>query len=137
VEFYGQDAPVLKQASEALKTALAQFPEVSSVEDNLAYDKQELILTLTPQGQALGFTTDTLGRVLRHRLTGIEAATYPDGPRSAEIRVELPEGELGRRFPRPDADAHTARHLPAAGRYRQRRGAHRAFPRCGAKTASR
>jgi multidrug efflux pump subunit AcrB len=32
--------------------------------------------------------------VLRHRLNGIEAATYPDGPRSAVIRVELPEQEL-------------------------------------------
>lgn len=31
---------------------------------------------------------------MRNRLNGIEAATFPDGPRSAEIRVELPEGEL-------------------------------------------
>jgi len=31
---------------------------------------------------------------LRDRLGGIEAATYPDGPRSAAIRVELPTGEL-------------------------------------------
>ena len=84
----------LKAASEDLKTALARFPEVSAVEDNLAYDKEELILDLTAQGQALGFTIDTLGRALRARLGGIEAATYPQGPRSAEIRVELPEGEL-------------------------------------------
>ncbi|MFT5743882.1 MAG: multidrug efflux pump subunit AcrB, partial [Paracoccaceae bacterium] len=62
--------------------------------DTLAYDKEELILDLTPQGQALGFTIDDLGRVLRDRLNGIEAATYPDGPRSATIRVELPAGEL-------------------------------------------
>ena len=94
VEFFGATADTLKAASEALKAALAQFPEVSAVEDNLAYDKEELILDLTPQGQALGFTIDELGRVLRNRLTGIEAATYPDGPRSAEVRVELPEGEL-------------------------------------------
>ena len=94
VEFFGATAETLKAASEALKAALAQFPEVSAVEDNLAYDKEELILDLTPQGQALGFTIDELGRVLRNRLTGIEAATYPDGPRSAEVRVELPEGEL-------------------------------------------
>ncbi|MEO0704035.1 MAG: efflux RND transporter permease subunit, partial [Pseudomonadota bacterium] len=60
----------------------------------LAYDKEELILDLTAQGQALGFTIDMLGSALRDRLNGIEAATYPDGPRSAEIRVELPEGEL-------------------------------------------
>ena len=94
VQFYGADAETLKGASEALKTALAQFPEVSALEDNLAYDKEELILELTPQGQALGFTIDGLGRVLRHRLNGLEAATYPDGPRSATIRVELPRGEL-------------------------------------------
>lgn len=94
VQFYGADTQVLKAASQDLQDALRQYPEVSAVQDNLAYDKEELILDLTPQGQALGFTIDTLGRVLRHRLGGIEAATYPDGPRSATIRVELPEGEL-------------------------------------------
>jgi multidrug efflux pump subunit AcrB len=94
VQFYGATADTLKAASEDLKNALLQYPEVSAVEDNLAYDKEELILELTPQGQALGFTIDGLGSVLRARLGGIEAATYPDGPRSAEIRVELPAGEL-------------------------------------------
>ena len=94
VEFFGADSDTLKAASEDLKRALSQYPEVSAVQDNLAYDKEELILDLTAQGQALGFTIDTLGRALRDRLNGIEAATYPDGPRSAEIRVELPEGEL-------------------------------------------
>ncbi|KIN62109.1 RND transporter, HAE1/HME family, permease protein [Sulfitobacter noctilucicola] len=94
VQFYGADTDTLKGASEDLQEALRRFPEVSAVQDNLAYDKEELILDLTPQGQALGFTIDMLGVALRHRLGGIEAATYPDGPRSATIRVELPEGEL-------------------------------------------
>ncbi|PYC47795.1 acriflavine resistance protein B [Litorivita pollutaquae] len=94
VQFYGASAEDLKKAAEALKEALLPFPEVSAVEDNLAYDKEELILDLTAQGQALGFTIDGLGRVLRARVGGIEAATYPEGPRSAAIRVELPEGEL-------------------------------------------
>lgn len=94
VEIFGADADTLKAAAERLKAAVALYPEVSAVEDSLAYDKEELILELTPQGQALGFTTDALGRVLRDRLNGIEAASYPDGPRSATIRVELPAGEL-------------------------------------------
>ena len=94
VQFYGASAEVLKAASEDLKTALLPYPEVSAVEDNLAYDKEELVLELTPQGAALGFGIDDLGAVLRNRLGGIEAATYPDGPRSAAICVELPEGEL-------------------------------------------
>ena len=94
VQFYGADVDTLKAASQDLQTALLRYPEVSAVQDNLAYDKEELILDLTPQGQALGFTIDALGRTLKARLGGIEAATYPDGPRSATIRVELPEGEL-------------------------------------------
>lgn len=98
VQFFGADVQTLKAASQDLQTALLRYPEVSAVEDNLAYDKEELILDLTPQGQALGFTIDTLGRALRARLNGIEAATYPDGPRSATIRVELPEGELSADF---------------------------------------
>lgn len=94
IQLLGLNANLLKSASSALQDALAQYPEVSAVEDNLAYDKEELILELTPQGQVLGFTIDALGRTLRERLGGIEAATYPLGGRSASIRVELPEGEL-------------------------------------------
>ncbi|TNF60134.1 MAG: efflux RND transporter permease subunit, partial [Rhodobacteraceae bacterium] len=94
VQFFGADVDTLKAASQDLQNALRQYPEVSAVQDNLAYDKEEIILDLTPQGQALGFTIDTLGRALRAQLNGIEAATYPDGPRSATIRVELPKDEL-------------------------------------------
>jgi multidrug efflux pump subunit AcrB len=94
VQLTGADAPTLKAAAEDLKRALAVWPQVSALEDSLAYDKDELVLSLTPQGEALGFTTDSLGRVLRDRLNGIEAATFPDGPRSAAIRVELPPSDL-------------------------------------------
>lgn len=93
VDLSGQSAEGLKAAAEALKAALAPFPEVSALEDSLAYDKDELVLRLTPQGEALGFDIDSLGRALRDRLNGIEAATYPDGMRSAAIRVELAAAE--------------------------------------------
>jgi multidrug efflux pump subunit AcrB len=111
VQLFGADAATLKAAAEALKTELARFPEVSGLEDSLAYDKEEVILDLTAQGQALGFTIDGLGRTLRNALAGIEAATYPEGPRSATIRVELPPG--GR--------------IRAAGRYRDGQPAKRVF----------
>ncbi|SIO17567.1 efflux RND transporter permease subunit [Vannielia litorea] len=94
VQLSGASVARLKEAAEELKRQLAQFGEVSALEDTLSYDKEELILDLTPQGQELGFAIDALGSVLRNRLGGIEAATYPDGPRSAAIRVELPSREL-------------------------------------------
>jgi multidrug efflux pump subunit AcrB len=93
VDLYGRDAETLKAAAEALKAALAVYPEVTGLEDTLAYDKEELLLLLTPQGEALGLDTAMLGRALRDSLGGIEAATYPDGPRQASIRVELDEDE--------------------------------------------
>jgi multidrug efflux pump subunit AcrB len=94
IQFYGADSDTLKSAAEDLKTALAGFSAVSAIEDDLSYDKEELILDLTAQGQLLGFNIDGLGRVLRNRLNGLEAATYPVGARSAAIRIELPENEL-------------------------------------------
>jgi multidrug efflux pump subunit AcrB len=94
VQIYGADTATLKAAAEAVTTALAVNPEVSGLEDSMAYDREELSLELTPQGEALGFSIDDLGRVLRNRLGGIEAATFPDGPRTASIRVEVPQGEL-------------------------------------------
>lgn len=98
VELVGESSEVLKAAAEELKSTVARYPEVSAVEDSLAYDKEELVLELTPQGQALGFTIDGIGSVLRNRLGGIEAASYPDGLRSATIEVALPERELSADF---------------------------------------
>ena len=94
VQFYGANSETLKAAAEALKTALSPFPEISGLQDTLPYDKDEVILQLTPQGEALGFDIDALGRTLRNRFSWIEAATFPVGPRTGAIRVELPEGEL-------------------------------------------
>ncbi|OUD10086.1 acriflavine resistance protein B [Marivivens niveibacter] len=94
IQLSGADADTLKEASLALQTELGRFGEISGLEDSLAYDKEELVLELTPQGQALGFDIETLGAELRRRLAGVEAATYPDGTRSAAIRVEIPEGEI-------------------------------------------
>ncbi len=98
IKLYGRDSATLKAAAEALKAALSRYPEVSGLEDSLAYDKSELELDLTPQGKALGFSIDELGRVLRNRLNGIEAASFPAGTRSATVSVRLPEGELAADF---------------------------------------
>lgn len=98
VDLIGADAVALKAAAEALKAALAPFGQITGLEDTLAYDKEELVLELTAQGQALGFSSDALARELRQRLSGIEAATFPDGVRSTSIRVRLPDSERAADF---------------------------------------
>lgn len=93
VRMSGAGAQQLKAAAEALKARLAEAPEVSALEDSLDYDKDEQALRLTPQGEALGFTTDALARDLRQRLGGIEAATWPEGPRTGAVTVRLDEDD--------------------------------------------
>ncbi|SEM76374.1 Multidrug efflux pump subunit AcrB [Loktanella fryxellensis] len=98
IQLSGADALTLKAAAEALKTDLSRYPEVTALEDSLPYDREELVLTLTPQGAALGLSIDALGADLRARLGGIEAASFPDGVRSVTVRVELPAGEVAADF---------------------------------------
>jgi len=93
VSFRDADPDRLKVAAEALKRAVAGYPEITSVADDMPFDKEQLVVDLTPRAQVLGFAPETLGRVLRDRLNGIEATSFSDGPRSATIRVELPEAE--------------------------------------------
>jgi multidrug efflux pump subunit AcrB len=94
VSFSGPDVRRLKAAAEALKAALAPLAIVTGVEDTLAYDKTELVLGLTPLGARLGFTTETIGAELFARLSGIKAAEFAAGTRTATVRVGLPEDEV-------------------------------------------
>ncbi|MEM6986293.1 MAG: efflux RND transporter permease subunit [Pseudomonadota bacterium] len=95
VDLVGADSRTLKQAAETLKSAVAEFPIVSAIEDNLSWDKVELVLELTARGEALGFSTDSVGRELFQRLNGVVAAEYPVGPRTGEIRVQLVDDDAG------------------------------------------
>lgn len=98
VRLAGADEAVLKAAAEALKASLAKYPNATGIEDDLAYDKPELVVTLTPKGEALGFTTATVARALRERLDGIEAVKLARGSREIVVKVRLPDSETGPAF---------------------------------------
>lgn len=111
VRLYGSSTENLKAAAESLKQALAPLDGVSALEDTLAYDKPELSLTLTPKGEALGFTTDDVARILRNRLEGIEVAEFPVGRRTAKVKVLMPDEETDASF------LYTTRIRTGAGTY--------------------
>ena len=98
VRLYGTSTENLKAAAESLKQALAPLEGVSALEDTLAYDKPELSLSLTPKGEALGFSTDDVARILRNRLEGIEVAEFPVGRRTAKVKVLMPDEETDASF---------------------------------------
>ncbi len=113
VRLYGTSTENLKAAAESLKQALAPLEGVSALEDTLAFDKPELSLTLTPRGEALGFSTDDIARILRNRLEGIEVAEFPVGRRTATVKVLMPDEETDASFlyttrVRTDAGTHVS-----------------------------
>ena len=89
------DAPgdTLKRAALDLRQRLTRFEGVSAIDDDLPYGKQELLLELTPRGSALGFTTEDIGRQLRHAFEGAIAKRFPRGDEEITIRVSLPRKE--------------------------------------------
>ena len=88
----------MKRAADWLKDALSRYDGVSALEDTLAYDKTELTLALTPLGEALGFTTDAVGRELYARLEGLEAAEFQSDTRTVKVLVSLPRNALDADF---------------------------------------
>jgi multidrug efflux pump subunit AcrB len=87
----GGDVAVLKAASAEVKALLSRYPGVTDVEDNLAFGKEEVVLELTPQGKALGFTTDSVGRQMRNALEGAIARRFARGDEEVKIRVRYPQ----------------------------------------------
>jgi multidrug efflux pump subunit AcrB len=98
VNFYGPDSFALKAATVDLAAALSQYPEVTGLQDSLPYGKSDMVLKLTPAGEALGFTTEAIGAELFGRLNGITAAEFPAGTRTTAVTVRLPEAELSADF---------------------------------------
>ena len=94
VDFLGFDLEKLKSASVYFQNQLISLPEISGLEDTQAYDKNELILELTPRGTALGFDIDNVGSQLYQQLNGIEAVSFPLRNRSSKVVVEIPESEI-------------------------------------------
>lgn len=89
----GDDINVLKQASEELQEALMAYDGVSNVFDNLPYGRDQIIFSLTPEGNALGLTTAELGRQLRGAYTGSRVQIFNQDGTEVEVVVTLPDAE--------------------------------------------
>ena len=89
----GDDLDELKQASEELTDVLAAYPGVSNVTDNLPYGKEQLIFSLTPAGNALGLSSDAVGRQLRAAYSGRRVQIFNENKSELEVRVLLNDAE--------------------------------------------
>lgn len=90
VRLMGSDATALKRVALAVRQLLRRYPGVSNIEDDLPYGKFETIVTLTPRGKALGFTTQNVGSQIRNAFEGAIAKRFARGDEEVAIRVQYP-----------------------------------------------
>ena len=96
IRLTGDDADALKTAALELAETLKSIPGVSEPEDDMPYGREQLVYRLTPAGEALGLTTESLGRQLRAAFDGALAQLVQVGRDELEVRVMLPRTERSR-----------------------------------------
>jgi multidrug efflux pump subunit AcrB len=96
IRLLGDSITQLKTAALKLADALATLPGVSAIEDDLPYGKEQFIYRLTPLGEALGLTVESIGQQLRAAYDGDLAQIFQLGQEEVEVRVMLPDEERHR-----------------------------------------
>jgi len=96
VRLTGEDPSRLKAAALDLAETLEGIPGVLDPVDDMPFGREQLIYSLAPAGQALGLTTESLGRQLRAAFDGHLAQLVQVGQDELEVRVLLPRAERTR-----------------------------------------
>ena len=88
IRLHGASLDVLKVAAMDLRDQLRNVPGVLAVEDNLPYGKQEIVIELTPNGRAMGFTSQSVARQVRNAFEGAVAKRFPRDQEEIIVRVK-------------------------------------------------
>jgi multidrug efflux pump subunit AcrB len=93
VQISHPSVPTLERAAEQLGQTLAQFPQVSDIDDGFARGKEQLDFTLNAKGRSLGLTSASVARQIRNSFQGTEAIRQLRGRNEVTVRVMLPEDQ--------------------------------------------
>ncbi|MEM1343076.1 MAG: efflux RND transporter permease subunit [Pseudomonadota bacterium] len=93
VDLSHSDAAVLAAAATALARELGAFAQVVDTDTGYTPGKEQLALSLTEAGRALGLTAEDVGAQVRAAFFGVEALAQQEGRNEVTVRVRLPESE--------------------------------------------
>ena len=95
IRVYGDDMDELRTVATMMRSELAAYPGVIRTGDSFREGKEELLLSLTPAGAALGLTLADLGRQVRQAYYGEEAQRVQRGQDDVRIMVRYPQDARG------------------------------------------
>jgi multidrug efflux pump subunit AcrB len=93
IQLRGPEMEGLRAAAVELKRALAEFPGVFDVADSFREGKQELLLRIRPEAEALGLSQQDLARQVRQAFYGEEAQRIQRGRDDVRVMVRYPADE--------------------------------------------
>ncbi len=93
VELSHNDIDMLDDASAALAAKLGELPLVTDIKDGFSPGKEQLDLTILPEGLSLGLTADDVARQVRNAFYGAEALRQQRGRNEISVLVRLPESQ--------------------------------------------
>ena len=89
----GEDLDTLRTVAAVIRAELAEYPGVYEITDSFRAGKEELQLSVSPAGEALGITLSDLGRQVRQAFYGEEAQRVQRGREDVRIMVRFTESE--------------------------------------------
>jgi len=91
VRLQGERVAALKTAAADVVALLSGVNGITGLDDNLPWGKPELVMELTPQGAALGFSIEEVGRQIRNAFDGAIPFRFPRGDDEVTVRlVQVP-----------------------------------------------
>jgi len=93
IELSHRNITVLERAGAELANKLAEFGNVTDIDDGYTPGKQQLDFKLKPEGHSLGLTVQEVGRQVRNAFYGAEALRQQRGRNEIKVKVRLPESQ--------------------------------------------
>jgi len=91
IRISGGGLKTLKAAAMEIRELIRQIPGTMAIEDDLPYGKEEIVITLTPAGRAMGLTTEAVARQVRNAYEGAIAKRFSQDEEEVIVRVMLPK----------------------------------------------
>ena len=92
----GEDLESLRRLTEEVKGFLATLPGIRDIRDDLVAGKEELRISLKPEGRTLGLDLRTIARQVQQGFQGVEASSIQRGDEDVPIVVRFPRDRRSR-----------------------------------------
>ncbi len=93
VELSHRSIDTLDHAAASLADRLAQFAVVKDIDEGYSPGKRQLSFKITPEGESLGLTAESLASQIRNAFQGARPIRQQRGRNEVTVRVRLPESQ--------------------------------------------